>query len=47
MADGNYAVQLLVPGAGGALAFAAPVRIDTHGPTFKVSASARSTASAT
>ena len=35
--DGNYAVQLLVPGAGGALAFAAAVRIDTHGPTFKVS----------
>ena len=35
--DGNYAVQLLVPGAGGALAFAAAVRIDTHGPTFQVS----------
>ena len=33
--DGNYAVQLLVPGAGGALAFAAAVRIDTHAPDLQ------------
>jgi hypothetical protein len=35
--DGSYTVQLLVPGNGGSLAFSAPVRIDTHGPTFRVS----------
>jgi hypothetical protein len=37
VADGTYAVQLLVPGAGGPMGFATPVRIDTHGPTFRVS----------
>jgi hypothetical protein len=36
VADGNYTVQLLVPGNGGALAFSAPMRIDTHAPRFKV-----------
>jgi hypothetical protein len=36
VADGNYTVQLLVPGNGGALAFSAPMRIDTHAPKFKV-----------
>ena len=33
--DGTYAVQLLVPGAGGPLAFALPIRIDTHAPTIR------------
>jgi hypothetical protein len=33
--DGNYAVQLLVPGVGGPLAFALPISIDTHAPTIR------------
>ncbi len=35
VADGIYKVQLLVPGAGGALDFQVPVLIDTHAPTIR------------
>lgn len=34
--DGSYAVQLLVPGLGGAVEFRMPVRVDTHAPGIRV-----------